>query len=62
MHDAVAVQPIPLSRLAPWLALVPLFLMVLYLMGLDQGVISQAGSYLHELMHDGRHLLALPCH
>ncbi|MDX6647713.1 MAG: hypothetical protein QOK40_3440 [Miltoncostaeaceae bacterium] len=62
MNDAVAVQPIPLRRVAPWLALVPLFLMVLYLLGLDQGAISHAGSYLHELMHDGRHLLALPCH
>ncbi|MEU8382026.1 CbtB-domain containing protein, partial [Streptosporangium sp. NPDC048865] len=23
---------------------------------------SQAGNYLHELMHDGRHLLGVPCH
>lgn len=62
MHDAVALQPFPLRRIAPWLALGPLFLLVLYMVGMDQGVISHAGMYLHELMHDGRHLLALPCH
>jgi hypothetical protein len=24
--------------------------------------VSQSGMYLHELMHDGRHLLGVPCH
>jgi hypothetical protein len=24
--------------------------------------VSQTGGYLHELMHDGRHLLGVPCH
>ncbi|KAA0022032.1 CbtB domain-containing protein [Antrihabitans cavernicola] len=37
-------------------------LLALYLVGFDQGVISRSGMYLHELMHDGRHLLGLPCH
>jgi hypothetical protein len=62
MHDIVAATPIPVRRIAPWIALAPLFLLVLYLIGMDQGVVSHAGMYLHELMHDGRHLLALPCH
>jgi hypothetical protein len=39
-----------------------LSLLMLYLVGFDQGVISRSGTYLHELMHDGRHLLGLPCH
>ncbi|MFI6043113.1 CbtB-domain containing protein [Nocardia sp. NPDC051321] len=39
-----------------------LALLTLYLVGFDQGVISRSGMYLHELMHDGRHLLGLPCH
>ncbi len=36
--------------------------LTLYLVGFDQGAISRSGMYLHELMHDGRHLLGLPCH
>lgn len=39
-----------------------LALLTLYLIGFDQGAISRSGMYLHELMHDGRHLLGLPCH
>lgn len=39
-----------------------LALLTLYLVGFDQGAISRSGMYLHELMHDGRHLLGLPCH
>ena len=26
------------------------------------GAVGQAGSFLHELFHDGRHLLGVPCH
>jgi len=37
-------------------------LLVLYLVGFDQGAISRTGMFMHELMHDGRHLLGLPCH
>lgn len=39
-----------------------LALLTLYLVGFDQGAVSRSGMYLHELMHDGRHLLGLPCH
>ena len=39
-----------------------LALLLVYLVGLDQGAISRSGMYLHELMHDGRHLLGVPCH
>jgi hypothetical protein len=39
-----------------------LALLTLYLVGFDQGALSRSGMYLHELMHDGRHLLGLPCH
>lgn len=39
-----------------------LALVTLYLVGFDQGAISRTGMYMHELMHDGRHLLGLPCH
>lgn len=39
-----------------------LALLMLYLVGFDQGAISRSGMFLHELMHDGRHLLGVPCH
>ncbi|TDD55045.1 CbtB-domain containing protein [Kribbella antibiotica] len=41
---------------------VALLLLLAYLVGFDQGAVSQSGMYLHELMHDGRHLLGVPCH
>jgi hypothetical protein len=39
---------------------------VLYMVTFEGGVVSeavgQAGSFFHELFHDGRHLLGVPCH
>jgi Probable cobalt transporter subunit (CbtB) len=43
---------------------------VLYAVFLDQGALlapllgklSYTANYLHEFVHDGRHLLAAPCH
>lgn len=43
-------------------AVILLAFLVLYLVGFDQGAISRSGMFMHELMHDGRHLLGLPCH
>ncbi|UBU09390.1 CbtB domain-containing protein [Nonomuraea gerenzanensis] len=53
---------IPFPRLRPWLLAVPVLLLVAYLVLMDNGAVSQAGTFLHELMHDGRHLLGVPCH
>jgi uncharacterized membrane protein len=39
-----------------------LMLLLAYLVAFDQGAVSQSGMFLHELMHDGRHLLGVPCH
>ena len=62
MDPAADVQPFPLRQLLPALLLGVLFLLTIYLVQYDQGVLSQTGSFLHELMHDGRHLLGVPCH
>lgn len=62
MDPAVTVQPFPLRDLIPALLLGALFALTIYLVQFDQGVVSQTGSLLHELMHDGRHLLGVPCH
>ncbi|AEV85130.1 hypothetical protein ACWT_4106 [Actinoplanes sp. SE50] len=39
-----------------------LLLALAYLVAFDQGALSRSGMYMHELMHDGRHLLGVPCH
>ncbi|SDJ21222.1 Probable cobalt transporter subunit (CbtB) [Rhodococcus triatomae] len=43
-------------------AIVLLAMLALYVVGFDQGAVSRTGMFMHELMHDGRHLLGLPCH
>lgn len=48
--------------LAAALLTVGLLLMLAYLVTFDQGALSRSGLYLHEVMHDGRHLLGVPCH
>lgn len=62
MQPAVEIQPFPLRELLPALLLGALLVLTIYLVQYDQGVLSQSGSLLHELMHDGRHLLGVPCH
>lgn len=56
-------HPVDSARLL-WaaLAVVGGLLLLTYLVAFDQGAVSQGGMYLHELMHDGRHLLGVPCH
>ena len=40
--------------------------LLLWLVTFEAGPVSealgQAGSFLHELFHDGRHLIGVPCH
>lgn len=62
MQPEATVTPFPLRELMPALLLGLLFVLTIYLVQYDQGVVSQTGSFLHELMHDGRHLLGVPCH
>lgn len=62
MNTKTAHPPIPLGELARWSFIAAAALLVLYVMALDQGAISQSGNLMHELVHDGRHLLGVPCH
>ena len=62
MDPAANVQPFPLRQLLPALLLGLLFVLTIYLVQYEQGALTQTGSLLHELMHDGRHLLGVPCH
>jgi hypothetical protein len=56
--------PIPLARLLPWAVFGGLLLLLaLYLVGTEEGAMSLiSGRFVHEFLHDGRHLLGFPCH
>ncbi len=59
-----ALPTVPLRELAPFLLLGGLLAFILlYFVGAEQGATSLVGGhYVHEFVHDGRHLLAFPCH
>lgn len=56
--------PIPLRELLPWAIFGGLLmLLTLYFVGAEEGATSIVpGMYVHEFVHDGRHLLGFPCH
>ena len=62
--DPVALPVIPLRELLPWAILAGLLLLLaLYFVGAEEGATSIVrGMYVHEFVHDGRHLLGFPCH
>jgi len=55
---------IPLREILPWAVFAAVLgLLVLYFVGTEQGATSLIGGhYVHEFVHDGRHLLGFPCH
>ena len=59
-----AIAPIPLLELLPWAAFASVIaLLAIYFVGAEQGATSLiSGHYIHEFVHDGRHLLGMPCH
>jgi hypothetical protein len=56
--------PIPVRDILPWAIFGGLLaLLALYFVGVDEGAMSiTSGAYIHEFVHDGRHLLGFPCH
>lgn len=60
----VAPAPIPVRELLPWVVFVGLILLLaIYFVGAEEGATSIVpGMYVHEFVHDGRHLLGFPCH
>ncbi len=67
MPASTSARPIAVPAVSPRLLAVALLatallLTLAYLVAFDQGAVSRSGMYLHELMHDGRHLLGVPCH
>jgi putative cobalt transporter subunit CbtB len=56
--------PIPIREILPWAAFAgTLALLLIFFIGAEQGATALiSGHYVHEYVHDGRHLLAFPCH
>ncbi len=55
---------IPVREILPWAIFGGLLaLLAIYFVGAEQGATSiVSGTYIHELVHDGRHFMAFPCH
>lgn len=67
-HSLPVVRPVPISipvrEMLPWALFAGvLMLVLLFFVGAEQGATSVlGGTWMHEFVHDGRHLLGLPCH
>ncbi len=62
---APAAQPvtIPIRDVLPWAVFGLFLLLAVYFVGAEEGATSLIkGMYVHEFVHDGRHLLGFPCH
>jgi hypothetical protein len=61
-----AQQPItiPVREILPWAVFTALMaVLAIYFVGAEQGATSVfQGAYIHEFVHDARHLLGFPCH
>lgn len=55
---------IPVREIVPWAIFIGLMaLLAIYFVGAEQGATAMVkGMYIHEFVHDGRHLLGFPCH
>jgi hypothetical protein len=59
----IAAAPIPVREILPWAIFSGLALLAIYFVGVEEGATSLIqGMYVHEFVHDGRHLLGFPCH
>ena len=58
-----AAAPIPVREALSWALFGALLLLAIYFVGTEEGAASIfPGMYVHEFIHDGRHLLGFPCH
>lgn len=57
-----SVAPLPAWAFAVLALAVLALWMVTFEAGPVSEAIGQAGTFLHELFHDGRHLIGSPCH
>jgi putative cobalt transporter subunit CbtB len=64
LAPTAGVAPIPLGEALPWVVFAGLLLLLgVYFVGAEEGATSIIkGMYVHEFVHDSRHLLGFPCH
>jgi hypothetical protein len=64
ISQPLSLPVIPVAELLPWAMFGGLLmLLAIYFVGAEQGATALfQGHYLHEFVHDGRHLLGFPCH
>ncbi|PZS17501.1 MAG: cobalt transporter [Pseudonocardiales bacterium] len=65
IHEPLAIpEPIPVREWLPWMVFAGLLMLLgLYFVGAEQGAASLfGGNYVHEFVHDARHLIGFPCH
>ena len=60
----VALPVIPVRELLPWAVFAFVIgALLIYFVGAEEGATSVfGGTFVHEFVHDGRHLLGFPCH
>jgi len=63
-HPDIQPVAIPLGEILPWAIFAGLLLLIgIYFVGFEQGATSLFnGAYVHEFVHDARHILGFPCH
>lgn len=60
----LSLPSLPLGEIIPWAVFAGLLLLLaIYFVGAEQGATALiSDTYVHEFVHDGRHLLGFPCH
>ena len=63
-HSPAPAVAIPIREIVPWaLFTVAIAFVLIYFVGFEQSAFSLFSSnYVHEFVHDARHLAGLPCH
>lgn len=58
------VEPISIGKIVPWALLAAVVgALAYYFIGTEQGAVAMfGGDFIHEFVHDARHLLGFPCH
>jgi hypothetical protein len=67
VQRSTTTAPAPIAspgELLPYVLFAGVILMILiYFVGAEEGAASAfSGTFVHEFVHDGRHLLGFPCH
>lgn len=59
-----SIDAIPLAQVLPWAVFGGIMMLLsIYFVGVEEGAMAITSSnYVHEYVHDARHLLGFPCH